>query len=269
MWATVVIVTGLATGAAVDGRAAGLGASGVPPDAVAATQPQVAEPLDAAFGLIQAQRYDEAREALSPVLEAHPDLSRAHFLVGLSYHKERRFTIAEEHLRRAAERDAADPAARFYLGECLYNLGRLDEARRLLEGFVAEFPEEADGHFALGQLELAEGKLDAAADHFRASAELAERRGNRVRWASALVRWADVDVLAGRLEDAKGRLLRAVEVNPELYGAYFKLARVLTRLGDHEGAAKAMDAHRRLRPAGNDQQAEADPDADADLEPAP
>ena len=58
---------------------------------------------------------------------------------------------------------------------------------------------------------------------------------------------ADVLIRSGDLEHAQTQLTRSIELNPNNYEAYFKLSRVLQRLGDAAGAEQAREMHRQVR----------------------
>ncbi len=197
--------------------------------------------------LIGEHRFDAARALATDLVERDPSSSRAHLLLALTYHKQKRYASAEPLFAHAASLDPKDPAARVFHGWCLYNLGRAREAREAFEAAVAIDARSADAHFALGLLDYDADDLTSAERQFTASIALAARKGAKAGEAKARTRLADVHTRRGRLEEAKRELERAVQLNPDLYGAYFKLSRVLQRLGDSDGAAEARRMHNRVR----------------------
>lgn len=76
------------------------------------------------------------------------------------------------HYRWLAERWPDRPPVRLGLARCYRRLARFDEAARLLDGLVAEFPDHADPLWERGELELEQGRPAAAAPLLRKAAAL-------------------------------------------------------------------------------------------------
>jgi tetratricopeptide (TPR) repeat protein len=200
--------------------------------------------------LIAEGHFDEARARLAPIVEAHPAWQRATFLLGLAYHEESRHGEARPLLERALAIDASSEDAevvRLFLGWSLYYLGDADGARRHFETFAAARPREADVHYALGLLAFDADDAEGAAARFTTAIELARRAQDARTEGKARARLADVHVRLGRLAEAKRELEAAVRLRPDAYEAYYKLSRVLERLGDEDGAARALERHRAVR----------------------
>jgi tetratricopeptide (TPR) repeat protein len=206
----------------------------------------------ACIQLLEAERYAEARGLAERLVEEHPEDSQAYLLLALSWHKERKYERAETHFKAALARDADNHPAKIFYGWCLYNLGRGGEARAMFEAFLKAQPNYADAHFAIGLIDFDEDDIDAAGKRFRTAIELSQRAGQKDDEAKAHARLADVLMRREKLEEAKEHLEQSVALNPDLYGAYFKLSRVLQRLGDAEGAKRAralhVEARNRVRP---------------------
>ncbi|MCC6381740.1 MAG: hypothetical protein IT304_04485, partial [Dehalococcoidia bacterium] len=88
---------------------------------------------------------------------------------------------------------------------------------------------------------------------FRRAIELQSGLTRRTKeTAAARARLSDVLVQREKLSEAKAELQQAVELDPDLYAAWFKLYRVLTRLDEPAAAAEALKKHeesrRRVRP---------------------
>lgn len=135
-------------------------------------------------------------------------------------------------------------------GECLARLGRSSAARAAYAAHLEVAPDHAATHAALGRLALHEGDAEAATESFtRAEMALdaATRRGEpesaRQR-AQILMLLADALVQRERFAEAKAALQRSVEIDPQPAEVHYKLARVLRRLGDEDGAAAAEQAYR-------------------------
>ncbi len=202
--------------------------------------------------LITDGRLDLARIRLQPILSRTPEEGRAHFLFGLTFHREMRYAQAREHFERAIELAPYYAHTYHFYGYCLYNLGELSAARRAFESHLAHVPDEGDSHFGLGLIHLAENRLDQAAERFRRAIEL-ETQINRLKGvAKARARLGETYDRMGRHEQARDELELATQLNPDLYEAWFMLYRVLIRLGEEEAADRALAEHeaakQRMRP---------------------
>jgi tetratricopeptide (TPR) repeat protein len=197
--------------------------------------------------LIRAKQYQAARDRLEPIVLGHPGWARAHFLLGLTYHEEQRYERARPLFARALALDAQERAVLPYYGWCLYYLGEPEDARRQFVEYLETNPGYADAHFALALLDFDRDDLNAAAERFDTAIRLAAAAGDARIEGKARARLADVHVRRGALPAARAELERAVVLRPDAYEAYFKLSRVLERLGDREGAALALRRHDEVR----------------------
>ena len=197
--------------------------------------------LSGIFRLIGERRMEAARERLEEYLDESPRDGRATFLVGLSYHRQKHYAQARPHFERAITLEPEYHPAYHFLGWCMYYLGEMDAARRAFEMHLGYLPDEGDSHFAIGLIDLDEHRLAEAEERFLRAIELQADIPRRQRdVAKAHARLADVYLLRNELEPARGRLQRATELWPEHYAAFYKLHRVLTRLGDEEAAREAF-----------------------------
>ncbi|MHC5023112.1 MAG: tetratricopeptide repeat protein [Planctomycetota bacterium] len=205
------------------------------------------------IGLIRQGRFGPARVRLRRHLDQFPRDGRAEFLFGLTYHRERFYGKARPHFERARERSPNDELIDYFLGWCLYYLGEPEEARAAFERHLARTPLAGDTHFALGVIALEEDRLDEAEAMFRRAIGLQTGQPGREREvAKARGRLADVFIQRGDLESARTELLAAIDLYADHYELHYKLYRVLMRLGDEDGAARAeqefLAAQRRVPP---------------------
>jgi tetratricopeptide (TPR) repeat protein len=215
--------------------------------------------LNDAFRLIKAGRFTEARKAAQEYLAsgtgAHP--GHAQFVLGLSYHRQRLYESARAHFALAAAAEPGYVTTYFFYGFTLFNLGRLDEARTAFETYLARGPEDPEAVFGLGLVALEQDRVDEAERAFARAIALAEKRepgpvvsaGTREDLSRYEARLADVHLRLGDLPKARADLERSVELWPDHFEPWHKLALVLRRLGDAAGAdraqARADDAFRR------------------------
>jgi tetratricopeptide (TPR) repeat protein len=206
--------------------------------------------MEQCSSLIRAGRFEEARARLAPIVAAHPGWQRATFLLGLSYHEEGRHAEARPLLARALALDATSPdapALHLHLGWTMLQLGEVEGAREQFGRLLAVRPGYAEAHFALGLLDFDRDDLEAARSAFKQAIDLAHQTGDARIEGKARARLADVLVRTGDLARAREELEAAVRLRPDAYEAYFKLSRVLERLGDAEGAKRARQRHDELR----------------------
>jgi tetratricopeptide (TPR) repeat protein len=206
--------------------------------------------LTPAFHLIRAGRHPEARRAAEAYLAsgaaAHP--GQAQFILGLSYHRQRLYESAHAHFASALELEPDYVTAYFFHGFTLLNLGRLDEARKALETYLARGPEDPEAVFGRGLVALEQDRVDDAEQAFLRAIALGQAKGVApVVTADAgediaryYARLADVHLRRGDLPKARAALERSVELWPGHFEPWHKLAGVLRRLGDVEGAERAQ-----------------------------
>jgi tetratricopeptide (TPR) repeat protein len=122
----------------------------------------------------------------------------------------------------------------FYRGLAALEVGLLDDARREFTSATERVPEEPASWANLGLTRLRLGELDAAGEPIARALSLAP--GN-----------ADLVLLAGRMEIARGRLdeglvhlRRAVELAPQALQARFALADEVERAAGPDADAQAM-----------------------------
>jgi len=240
----------LAAALAAAGGGCGDDPAAGPPDdapkpAQTADQPPKALPLSpeltAAARLIAEQKIEQARTRLEAHVAEHPDDGRAAFLLGLTYHREKRYTLARPWFESAARLAPDYHTVHHFHGWCLYYLGDMPGALAAFNRHLEAVPNEGDSHFALGLIALNDDRLDDAQRRFAAAIELQRDRSGRQRDVSkAHARLADVHIRRGELEEAKTQLLLATELWPKHYAAFYKLSRVLHRLGQDAAADNAF-----------------------------
>jgi tetratricopeptide (TPR) repeat protein len=233
------------------------------PEPARARAPVLDSGLTEAFRAVKAGRYAEAQRAVDAYLQAatpaHP--GQAHFVAGLGYHEQKLYERASERYARAAELEPAYFTTYFFQGFALFNLGRILEARKAFETYLAVDPGEAEAQFGLGLVALEEDRPDEAEKSFRRAIEqaaggsapdapAAKKRRDLARYETRL---ADAFLRRDDLPRARTALERAVSLWPEFFEPWHKLALVLRRQGDTAGAERAESRAteaRRLRVEG-------------------
>jgi predicted Zn-dependent protease len=142
--------------------------------------------------------------------------------------------------------DPANLLAQRNLAACVFKLGRFDQARGVLERYVASVPTDP---MAWGMLTRAYAELGRAADALRsaeATAKLAPKNADFQRNLGLL------QAVSGHLPEAIVALTRAAKIAPSDAGTRIELARVLARAGRTKEALGALDAALALRPGDPD-----------------
>ncbi len=197
------------------------------------------------FDLISQNQLGLARDRVTDYLQQNPQTGQAQFLLGLTYHREKRYALARPHFAKATEFSPQfHPTYHFY-GWCLYYLGETEQARTALQEHLRLAPTEGDSHFALGLLAMDADQLDEAERRFNKAIELqADTPRRRPDVAKAHARLGDLYIRREQLELAKVHILDAKNLWPELFAAYYKLNLVLNRLGEPEAAEEAFQQYR-------------------------
>jgi tetratricopeptide (TPR) repeat protein len=234
--------------AAAVGAAVG---AAVQPRTTTVLRPELAE----FYRLIEQRRSGPARVRLRKHLNLNPNDGQAEFLFGLSYHREKRYALARPYLESAMRNEPGYALTPYFAGWGLYYLGEPDAARSMFERHLEHQPDEGDSHFALGLIALDEDDLDDADRRFRRALELhGDLPGREKDRSKAHALLGDVAIRRGEWERAREELLIATESyrDPDHYAAYYKLYRVLLRLGDADAAeaaqAKFLQTRQRLYP---------------------
>jgi tetratricopeptide (TPR) repeat protein len=207
--------------------------------------------LNDAFHAIKAAHFAEARQGAEAYLRlpaaAHP--GQAYFIIGLSYHQQQLYETARAQFAHAIELEPDYATSYVYYGFALFNLGRLDDAKHAFDTNLARRPEEAEALFGWGLVALEQDRVSDAEQAFNRAigsvesklktASSAASGGLRKDLARYEARLADVYLRRDDQQAARTALERSVELWPDYYEPWHKLARVLQRLGDAAGSERA------------------------------
>jgi serine/threonine-protein kinase len=119
------------------------------------------------------------------------------------------------------------------------------KSRAAAERAVAEDPNSAEAHAALGQILV-------SVDRNAKGAEAEYRRALELDPASAAPKIGLASVIAdfGQIEEAVALLQQAVQLEPLTTNAHFDLARLLTSLGRYDEAVRSVNKAIQLQPGG-------------------
>jgi len=126
---------------------------------------------------------DKAEEAYKKANEIKPSAEAYNGLVNV-YTAQRKFDLAQEAGKKAAELSAAapggasNPEATYNQGVILWNAGKIAEAKGLFEQVIAAKPDHAEAHYQLGMALVNEGNLKGARAEFDTYIKLAPNGPN-------------------------------------------------------------------------------------------
>jgi len=207
--------------------------------------------LKAHIELIQEGKTGSARVRLRQYMEAEGETSQPLFLMGLSYHHDKKYAKAVHWFTRATESNGQGyPHTGHFLGWSYFYLGNIEQAKANFQKYLAWKKDEPDSLFALGLIALEEGELQQAEVLLRKA--IVAGASNVEMEAKAKARLADVLVEDGRWEDAVTLYKEAVLQNPDLYEAWHRFGFALARIGKKDEAVVAAHqcelARKRVRP---------------------
>lgn len=145
---------------------------------------------------------------------------------------------ALEEIDRSIDLDSDLPAATFYRGYILWNLGRYGEAETSFRDTVRINPLHLDARMYLASCLEQTGSVDAALRELDAAIALPGVPNiEQVRLNKALILERQ-----GRLDQALGELRAAVTTRPRYHRAHFEMAKILEEMGRPEDALLALRA---------------------------
>jgi tetratricopeptide (TPR) repeat protein len=166
-------------------------------------------------------RLADALLVLQQVVQEHPEVDWAWYLLGKTHILRREWVAAERALRRAVELTADAAEVQFYLGAALFQQKKYQSAAACFRRAADLKPDYALAFYNLGlcRLELAEtdGAREAFQTAVRCQPTLVEAR-------TAL---AEMLMKTGRRAEALGHLRQALELNPQDKKAQRLLMRLL------------------------------------------
>lgn len=175
-------------------------------------------------------RVTDAIQLFAKLLQSHPDLTQAHYILGDIYAEERRFREAADEYRVVTRQDPANSDALRGEAEALLNVNAYPDALLPARSFVSRMPNDASAHVMLGMVYRGLG------DYAKAEPELALGAAKEPDNFEAQYQLGFVLARLGKLQQALPRLRKAVELKPDEKSAQFQLATVLRALGQKQEA---------------------------------
>jgi tetratricopeptide (TPR) repeat protein len=183
-----------------------------------------------------------ARRHLAAAVELQPDAPEPHAGMGDLFRQTGNLEWAVASYRRAIELDPSYVAAHLNLGVALFRLDRLDEAIEANRSALAVDPRSVDAYNNLGAIAARQGDTAEALSNYRSALGLDPQR-TRIRFhVGGLL------MELGRLEEAKGELLRVAREAPTVADVHERLAKLSLALHDDATARQALERTLALDP---------------------
>jgi TonB family protein len=146
-----------------------------PVDASALQQEETAQQfIERMQSAIADDEWGRAKSGIRRFLALNPDSPDAHFLAGRVYFHEGARSMAIESLEKAIRDQPFFPEAHLLLARCLLEDGRKAKAREEMNTAIAQGTRLFPAYRFLGEIDLAEGKLEAAVSSFEAALRVSE-----------------------------------------------------------------------------------------------
>ena len=220
------------------------------------TEDQIIEvKLDSAlsthFKLIQDGKTGSVRVRLRQFMDRNGESSQSLFLMGLSYHKEKRYSKSVEWFEKSVKTEKnVYPPVWHFLGWSYYYLGNSQKSKECFDKYIKLSPNEPDSLFALGLIAMDVG--DFAMSESLLNESISYAVDNAVIQAKAKARLADLAAESGNWKQAITLYEEAINQNEDLYEAWYRLSKVLLRMQKTDEAEKAFQefqlSRRRVRP---------------------
>ena len=222
-------------------------------DSNSTQQPELHSDLEMHFILISEGKSGSARIRLRQYMNSQGEAAQPLFLMGLSYHKEKRYIKAVQWFKKSAQYD--DPQNRYpptwhFLGWSHYYLGDAPQSSIAFKQYLKMNPNEGDSLFGLGLLAMEDGAFEEASSLFERSIDVQQDRPTGQ--AKSIARLADIRVQQGNSTEALDLYKDALDLDPDLYEAWYHLATTQKRAGNNEESQVALamfeETRARVRP---------------------
>jgi len=181
--------------------------------------------------------YAQAKALLEQAVAIEPNFYNSRYNLGMVLVFLKEWKEAKEHLEKAIALGASEPQVHFELAKALRGLGENERAAQEMKEYqrlkkADEANVQAASSSAQGDVELAAGKVQEAIGHYREATETAPENATYKYQLSIALRQA------GDTEGERVQLEQAVKLNPQLAAAQNELGYLLSRGGDSAGATE-------------------------------
>jgi len=199
--------------------------------------------LDIATELTWLQRFTEVEALLQQLIERHPDQTGPLLLLGHCKRRQNDRRAALSSFENAASIDPTHPGIKIEIAKEMQELGRVEDAAKLLCSVIDQHPNNAGALIMLGHLQRKLGDQPASLAAFRAASTIDP--GNLAVQLELVQEIRG----AGQLDEAEQLACLLVEQHPKLSGPLLALAHVKRKRGDRTDSLTAFEAAAALDPA--------------------
>ena len=193
------------------------------------------EAYEEAIKMLQAEKYDQARELLKRAISLQPDYVQAHNNLGALYLKLNQLDKAEETLKKAVEINSKWYLPQLNLGLLLNRQGKFKEAAELLTRLQKNNPSEAKIHAPLIEALIEARSWESAEAEIIRALEIKEADQVDLKVKLGMVR-----IKQGKFQDALAPLGDATLAEPDNALAQFNLGVALEQTGNLDKAETAL-----------------------------
>lgn len=190
--------------------------------------------------LFRAGRSAEALRHFLRVLRVERKLdrhvrARLHFFLGAIYADEKKWSVADHHLRTVQSIEPSFPRLHESLAEVLLHRGRLDDAEAELAAALNEEPMSWMAHYLRGSLAKRRRRWEEALASFSQAVDIDP--GNARGWHKC----GEALLALHRLNESEQYLRKALELNPSMIDAVVEFGYLALQRGDGEAAAELFE----------------------------
>ncbi len=209
--------------------------------AIIASDPDI---TDAYFSIgslyVQEEKYGEAVDSFKQVLDRKPDETFAAINIARVYEKMGRFGEAGSFIRDYLGKGFEDPELTYLAGRMAFLLKEYDAAVPYLEKCLSARTELAGTRDILAAIDIARNDFVRAEENLRLALEANPRLAN----AHYKLGW--IAEKQGRPEDAEAEYLKEIDITPKHFKALYNLARIYQATGrldrERETLEKCLEA---------------------------
>jgi tetratricopeptide (TPR) repeat protein len=125
------------------------------------------------------KNYDRAEKSYDQCLNINPDLSEAHYNLGVLLQELERYEEAEREYKEVIRSNPDDAKAHSNLGVLLDDLERYEEAEREYKEAIRSNPDDAEAHGNLGSLYSQTGRVEEAKEELEIAKRLFDEQGRQ------------------------------------------------------------------------------------------
>jgi protein O-GlcNAc transferase len=178
------------------------------------------------FVLKEQENYADAERSLKTAIDIDPTIADAHYMLGTISQIQGKPEDATRHFGKALELDPDHEFACRDLCYVLFQLGKIEAAKEVINNGIARNPGNPAHHFFLGNLYLHTRELDKAASCFRTALSILPA------YVEAHFNLGLVLQEQGKLSEAVASYKNAISFNPDFADAHYNLG-VVFFTGQH------------------------------------